>query len=205
MIFHLSHNFTSQEADASLNHFTPREICSTSYNDLDHAITNCLKISTKNDNSSIFLGKTDLSMAFNMLPIRKDHWNWLVFKALDPQTGNFAYFVNKCLPFGVSMSCSHYQRFSNGLKGILEAITGRKYSVTNYLDDFLFMDITEEGCNNLVRKFLQLCFDLRVPVAVEKTDWACFRLVFLGILLDGSNLTLSIPLDKKDKALTMLK
>ena len=37
-----------------------------------------------------------------------------------------------------------------------------------------------------------------------KTVWACSQLVFLGILLDGQNLVLSIPLEKRSKALKML-
>ena len=204
MIFHLSHNFSKNQADYSLNHFTPQEICSTKYNDLDHAITNCLAVSKEYGNSSVVLGKTDLSMAFCMLPIKKDHWKWLMFKARNPLNGEVVYFVDKCLPFGASVSCSHYQRFSNALRHIVETITGKKYRITNYLDDFLFVEKTSPVCDAMVRRFLDLCGELRVPVAVEKTEWSSFRMIFLGILLDGFNLTLSIPLDKKDKAINML-
>ena len=56
----------------------------------------------------------------------------------------------------------------------------------------------------MVRKFLSICNYLGVPVAVDKTEWASRRVVFLGILMDGEHLVLSLPIDKRDKAINML-
>ena len=111
LIFHLSYNFSEAEHDHSMNYFTKKEICLTTYNDLDHAVANCLANSGDSRHPPV-LAKTDLTSAFRMLPIRRDHWKWLVFKARDLETGEFRYFIDKCLPFGASISFSHYQRFS---------------------------------------------------------------------------------------------
>ena len=62
-------------------------------------------------------------------------------------------------------------------------------TVTNYLDDFLFIELTLTRCNALVSKFLNLCKDICVPVSGDKTEWAAERIVFLGILLDGGKLS----------------
>ena len=51
---------------------------------------------------------------------------------------------------------------------------------------------------------MDLCSELNIPMAIEKTQWASTLIVFLGILLDGRNMVLSIPLDKKEKALKLL-
>ena len=59
-------------------------------------------------------------------------------------------------------------------------------------------------CNLMIQKFLDLCHELNIPVAIEKTEWANTLIVFLGILLDGRNFVLSIPLEKRDKALVLL-
>ena len=116
------------------------------------------------------------------------------------------YFVEKCLPFGASISCSHYQRFSNALRYLLEHRTGNDgKAVTNYLDDFLFLAILRQMCNSMIQKFLDLCSELNIAVAFEKTEWADEMLVFLGILLNGKSMTLSIPLEKQQKALKMLE
>ena len=55
-----------------------------------------------------------------------------------------------------------------------------------------------------MQTFLDLCRDLGVPVAMEKTEWATMKIVFLGILLDGENCLLVVPQEKKNKALNWL-
>ena len=153
LIFHLSYNFSDNEQDKSLNYFTPREFCSVRYNDLDHAITCCLRTServsalTKGKRKSVYLSKTDLRLAFRMLPVQSRHWKCLIFKAENPRMRKLMYFTDKCLPFGASISCALFQRFSNGLKHVIEVTSGKQFAITNYLDDFLFVDISEEACN----------------------------------------------------------
>ena len=56
----------------------------------------------------------------------------------------------------------------------------------------------------MIHKFLQLCQELWLPVTLEKTEWGNTLVVFLGILIDGKNLRLFIPLEKRDKALALL-
>ena len=69
---------------------------------------------------------------------------------------------------------------------------------------FLFTAITKWLCDYLIREFLALCKFINVPVATEKTEWGSTITVFLGILLDGARLFLSIPIDKQEKALRLL-
>ena len=212
MIFHLSYDFG--ELEPSMNTATPKNLCLVKYNDLDCAVQQWLQLekeweemSLEEDDSklTVFMGKTDLSAAFRILPLKICCICWLVFKARDPADGKFKYFVEKCLPFGASISCSHYQRFSNALKHILQYRVGtRARSLTNYLDDFLFLALVKAMCNQMIHAFLLLCQELNVPVAVEKTEWADSVMVFLGILLDGRHLTLLIPLDKQAQALKLL-
>ena len=57
----------------------------------------------------------------------------------------------------------------------------------------------------MVRKFIELCTYLGVPVAPEKTIWASTRVKFLGIEIDGLYRRLLVPQDKKDKARHMLQ
>ena len=129
----------------------------------------------------------------------------MIFKAEDPSTGQYKYFVDKCLPFGASISCSLFQKFSNALRHIVTSITGHTFAVTNYLDDFLFTETSARACNRMVRVFLHVCEQINLPVAHDKTEYASSQMVFLGILLDGYHLILAIPLDKKIRAINMLK
>ena len=212
LIFHLSYNFGD---DGLVNHHTPKDLCSVQYNDLDFAIKCCLRTSEKaklefemgvggNPHGWVYLSKTDLRSAFRMLLVSPRSWCWLIFKAENPSTGRTMFFVDKCLPFGASISCSLFQKFSNALRHIVSSITGREYAITNYLDDFLFTETTTESSNSMVRSFLKVCDDIRLPVADDKTECASLRIVFLGLLLDGQNLLLGVPLDKRQRALDIL-
>ena len=136
MIFHLSYKF--KNGNASINDYTPREFCTTKYNDLDHAIANSLRFLTES-NKPIFYAKTDLQSAFRLAPLQPGQFFLVCMRAPHPVTGITYWFIEKCLPFGSGISCSHFQRLSNGLKHIVEEVTGRRHRVTNYLDDFLFL------------------------------------------------------------------
>ena len=132
LIFHLSYDFS--ETDTSLNSNTPKDLCTVKYRDLDHAIVNCLKllelIEDKDEDSDvntqeqqhsgnkprIFFSKTDAKSAFRVLPIRIDQRRWLLMMCKNALTGEKMYFVDKCLPFGASISCALFQKFSDALQ-----------------------------------------------------------------------------------------
>ena len=118
----------------------------------------------------IFAGKSNLKSAFCILGLSKWSWKWLVMKAQDPLTGEWKFFVDKCLPFGSSINCSHFQRFSDSLRHIIEFRLQVSNRVTNYLDDFLFIAVTLALCNAMIQWFLDLCVELNIPVSLEKTD-----------------------------------
>ena len=56
----------------------------------------------------------------------------------------------------------------------------------------------------MIRQFLQLCSELRIPVSLDKTEWSSELMVFLGVLLDGRHLLLALPEDKKQRAIELL-
>ena len=87
----------------------------------------------------------------------------------------------------------------------MEYVTGCKDCIINYLDDFLFLATSKEECDFLVKEFLVLCKRLGVLVAEEKTEWGDTRVIFLGILIEGEFHVLSIPEEKRTRAVNMLK
>ena len=62
-----------------------------------------------------------------------------------------------------------------------------------------------EACNELVCIFINICNDIRFPVALDKTEWASPCLTFLGMLMDGNRLIISIPEDKVQKMQVALR
>ena len=126
-----------------------------------------------------------------------------MMKAVSPIDGKTYYFVDRCLPFGASISCSHFQRFSNAVKHIVQWMT--KSNLVNYMDDFFFAALMKLLCNNQVKKFLEICGKISFPVSLEKTFWGTTKLGFLGLLIDIINQCVRIPIDKVQKAVTLIE
>ena len=139
------------------------------------------------------------------VPLAVSQFWLMLLRVPHPRMGELCWFLDKALPFGHLISCSHFQRFSNGLRHIVETISGKKHHLVNYLDDYLYIETSEEKCNKLVRIFLRVCEEIKFLVAMEKTEWAASRVVFLGVLLDGNRHCLVAPEDKRVKTLDMVR
>ena len=190
LIFHLSY---PRGKGTSVNANTPKEKCSVQYSDFNEAIQLCIK-----EGRFCKIEKSDMQSAFRNLGIRKKDWKYLVMKAISPIDGKTYYFVDKCLPFGASISCSHFQRFSNAVKHLVQWKT--KKDLVNYLDDFLFAALMKFLCNNQIKAFLDICALIKFPVSLEKTFWASTCMTFLGMLIDTANQCVAIPIEKIEKA-----
>ena len=99
--------------------------------DKEVASQNCLS-------KLVYMAKSNLMNAFRILPVLPDQRKYLIMKAKNPKTGKYMFFVEKNLPFGASVSCARFQLFSDSLRHITEFLLDRQFSVTNYLDDYMF-------------------------------------------------------------------
>ena len=106
LIFHLSYPKTGE----SVNSGIPHDKCTVKYPDFDEAVKICLQ-----EGVGCSIGKSDMSSAFRHVPMAKDQWWLLVMKAEHPTTGQICYFVDKCLPFGSSISCAIFQAISDAI------------------------------------------------------------------------------------------
>ena len=189
MIFHLSY----PRSGDSLNSETPRELCRVKYSEFDDAIKRCLE-----EGVGCHISRSDISSAFRNLGIRPEHWFLLLMKARNPKDNEWYYFVDKCLPFGSSISCAHFQAVSDGIANIVKYHTGKK--VTNYLDDFLFAALLRLLRDDQVRAFLWVCHEISLPVNEKKTFWGTTYLTFLGLLIDTVRQIICIPVEKVKRA-----
>ena len=195
LIFHLSY---PRGRGMSVNENTSKEWCQVKYPDFNEAIKICLK-----EGKCCYIAKSDMKSAFRNLGIRQQDWKYLVMKASSPVDGKTYLFVDKCLPFGASISCSHFQRFSNAIRHIVEYRT--KKTLVNYMDDFMFAALMKLLCNSQVKEFIHVCEIISFPISLEKTFWATTRLVFLGLLIDTINQCVYVPIDNVNKAVNLIK
>ena len=195
LIFHLS--YPRNGSNLSVNSNTPKEMCTVKYPDFSKAVQLCLQ-----EGKHCKCSKSDWKTAFRHFPILSKFWNLLVMKAKDPETGKWWYFVDKCMPFGSSISCSHFQKFSDAIAHVMRVKTGKDN--VNYLDDFLFIALLRWLCNHQTSLFMEICETIHFPVALEKTCWATTLISFLGMLIDTSRQLILIPREKIAKALAQI-
>ena len=173
-------------------------LCKVKYPDFNDAIALCMKFG-----KSCYISKSDMKSTFRNMGIKRKHWKYLIMKAKSPIDGKIYYFVDKCLPFGASISCTHFQGFSDAVAHIVKFKT--KQDLVNYLDDFLFAQLLKLLCNQQMQAFLDVCSRINFPVSMEKTFWAATRMIFLGFLIDTVNEMVSLPKEKIEKGLDLIQ
>ena len=195
LIFHLSYprKINGIPVKLSVNANTSTKLTSVKYPDFSEAIKLCLQVGV-----GAKIGKSDLKSAFRQLCIRKQDWCLLVMKAVDPRDGRVKYFVDKCLPFGASISCAHFQLFSDALSHIIRTKSG--HANVNYLDDFLFAAVLKLICDQTMQLFINTCRYINFPISLEKTFWGTTSLTFLGLLIDTQRQLILLPVEKIEKA-----
>ena len=126
----------------------------------------------------------------------------LVMKAESPLDGKIYYFVDKCLPFGASISCAHFQAVSDAMAHVFRFKTGE--DTINYLDDYFFADLLRALCDRQIDMFLKLCTSVGLPISLEKTFWSSTQLIFLGLLIDTVREKIFIPAEKVQMAVEII-
>ena len=193
LIFHLSYPRGEPDPKLSVNANTPDDLSKVEYKDFKQAVIMCIRAGP-----GCAAAKSDLSSAFRHLCLAKKYWCLLVMKAKHPLMNTWFYFIDKCMPFGASISCANFQKFSDALAHIVKHFTG--FANLNYLDDFFFVAVITAICNKQVSMFMKICHLVRFPVSQEKTVWACTKITFLGLLIDTVAQLVCIPVEKVDKA-----
>ena len=180
-----------------MNANTPESLSKVTYPDFSLAIAKCLE-----EGVGCYLSRSDFSAASRNLGIRPFDWMLLIMKAQDPKTNQWFYFVDKCLPFGASISCAIFQSFSDAVARVVHYVTKKK--PVNYLDDYLFIALLRALCNKQVEVFIDICKQINFPINLEKTFWAETCTIFLGFLIDMVHQFVAIPMEKISRGINML-
>ena len=168
----------------SVNDGISSELSKVQYTSFDKAISMTQKMGRHS-----LLAKLDIQSAFRLLPICPDD-----FKFLGMQHEGF-YFVDKTLPFGCSISCAHFEKFSTFLEHCIKEHTNTN-NWMHYLDDFLVGDKKRESANVILSKALSLLNSFGVPIAKEKIFGPATIITFLGIEIDTEKMQVRIPQEK---------
>ena len=180
--FRVIHNL-SYPSGKSINDFIPDYCTQVHYQSVYDAIFMLCELG-----HGSFMCKSDIEKAFRLIPIHeKDQHLFLV-------NWKGQYYLDLRLEMGCSSACQIFEEFSSAVAWI----THHHLHIPNvhYLDDFLLGSETKtEGNENLAR-FLYMCRDIGIPIALDKTFAPHTTMSFLGFEIDTIAQEIRLPIEK---------
>ena len=178
----------------SVNEHIDDIYASVRYSSFDNAV-NMIKTLGK----GCLIGTTDIKSAFRLLPCFPGEFDLLGIKLHNE------YFIDKMAPMGLKISCLAWEKVATFLNWLIINRSGSK-TVDHYLDDFFFAGspLCCE-CANLMSQFQDICEELGIPIASEKTQSPTTCLTYLGYELDTIEMKIKIPPEKVFNILQKVK
>ena len=175
------HTFIMDLRRSGVNSAIPKEEATVQYTKFDDVVECCLKVGMH-----AYLTKTDIKSAFRNIPIAPRDHKFISFRFQG------CYFVDKCLPFGLTTSCKIFEQVATALEAIARARLMNQ-SLDHYLDDFIGCSSGRNPTNHAINTLIQVCESVGMPIARDKTVWATQVIKFLGLLLDTLQQRIFIP------------
>ena len=139
--------------------------------------------------------KLDVEAAYKQVPVRREDWPLLGFM----WQGKWYY--ERVLPFGLRSSCRLWELYAAALHFLIHEILpmhGPRRTI-HYVDDFLFVVQGEKAiADQLLANTLELCADLGLPMAADKTVGPVTQLTFLGLELDSQRMEARLPASRRE-------
>ena len=184
----------SQPKPGSVNSFIPDSSARVQYETFDNVVNLVLSHGT-----ACLLAKCDVKEGFRNLPVSPSDYHLLGFKF------NNMYYYDKVIPMGARSSCNIFEQFSTSLQWVVNSVYNF-HSVTHILDDFIFVGPRDSSeCMRGLKAFLCLANFIGLPIKSSKTIYPSTQVTVHGIFLDTQLMTATIPQDKIDKALSLIR
>ena len=173
----------------SVNDGLNRAQCSIKYTSIDDAVA-----ILRNLGRGALMAKLDLKDAYRIVPIHPKGRPLLGMRWRD------SIYIDCALPFGLRSAPKIFSALADGLMWIIHS-KGHELSL-HYLDDFLLLGPPgSPACAAALHTTRQLCEDLGIPIAEEKTEGPTTTLTFLGITIDSHAQQLRLPQEKLQELL----
>lgn len=165
----------------------------------DYISTESFKFQTLDDavkllRPNYYMAKIDLRHAYRSVPIHPDNYPATGCKWQFSGDQHFSYFYDTRLPFGAKSSSKIFHRITQSVRRMMAR---RGFTdIIVYLDDFLVIGATREQCELAYDTLLQLLLGLGFSISDHKLIAPTQNLTFLGVQLDTTACTMTLPDDK---------
>ena len=139
-----------------------------------------------------YLYTLDIANAYKVFPIDPNEWPLLTFK------WGGKYYIENRLPFGSRNSSLTMQSIA---KAIIHILNKNNIKSLMYLDDLLVISRGWAKAQQDVQKVTQIFKELNIPTVPHKAQGTKQAVVWLGVLFDLSDFTISVPKEKLQKVI----
>ena len=182
----------SSPSNFSVNDNLHRNLTHVAYSSVDEAAA-----IMHNLGRHTLMAKLDIKDAYRLIPVHPQDRRFLGI------SWQGAVYVDCQLPFGLASAPAIFSAVAQALEWILRA-RGVSHMI-HYLDDFLVLGAPNSPeCADALAITLHTCAELGVPLAADKIEGPTTSLTFLGIQLDSTSLSLSLPGDRLGELRGML-
>ena len=174
----------SRPDNLAVNHYASLDLCK--YDSLQDALDLMKR--------GYYMAKVDLESAYRSVRIHPENYQatGIKFKFPGDQFSTFMY--DSRLPFGARKSPGIFNRITQAVKRMMIR-KGHNLMIV-YLDDWLILGPDKESCNSALNILLKLLRELGFSISYNKVVPPTTALVFLGILIDSQDVTISLPHEK---------
>ena len=162
-----------------------------------------LKDAEKLIKPNVYFSKIDLKSAYRSVGIHPEDYCATGLKWKFTGDSEYTYLFDKRLPFGSRLAPGIFHRITQSVRRIMEGYGFHNLVV--YLDDFLLVEDSYEKCLLGRDILIQLLRRLGFAIAWEKIVGPSQQVVFLGVLLDSTNCTITLPADKLDQFKVLIR
>lgn len=149
-------------------------------------IRTCTRLLCKNS----FMTTIDLKEAYFLVSVAYKHRKFLRFYYQQ-------FYEFTALPYGL---CTAPSVFTKLLKPVISYIRSLGYTIVIYLDDILCIANSYETCQTQTTHIIKILENLGFILNYDKSFLCPSRCSkFLGFMIDSTDLTLALPLDKREK------
>lgn len=165
----------------------------------DHTSTEHFKYQSLNDATDFitpncYFAKVDLSNAYRSVKIHESNFKATGLKWRFSGDKQDTYMVDQRLPFGASQSPGIFNRITQSVR-VMMAHKGYK-TIVVYLDDFLIISQSYDECLLALSELMRLLRELGFQLNYNKIEGPKQKLIFLGVLINSVDMTLSVPDEK---------
>ena len=138
-----------------------------------------------------YMAKVDIQAAYRCIPVRPEDWPMLGMR------WDGDYYFHKTLPFGLRSSCHLWERYATAAEWIIKHVYGVR-NIVHYVDDSFLAAAAQRDCDRDLDRVIAAMAELGGPVADKKTVPACTSIIYLGILIDSSDMSIRLDPERLD-------